>query len=106
MAELVAACVVHKLRPDAGLVGVFAIEKRPVSGPVRVRGLHAAVQASRNRRGGELQALFVDAKEDADYWEDELRRPLDAGWFGENLRVSGLGSRASMSPVPGSASGR
>ena len=45
MAELVAACVVHKLRPDAGLVGVFAIEKRPVSGPVRLRGLHAAVGA-------------------------------------------------------------
>ena len=105
MAELVAACVVHKLRPDAGLVGVFAIEKRPVSGSVRVRGLHAAVQVSRNRRGGELQALYVDAKEDADYWEDELRRPLDAGWFGENLRVSGLWSRVSGRDVSGARVG-
>ena len=31
--DLVAACVVHELRPDAGSVGVTAIDKRPVSGP-------------------------------------------------------------------------
>ena len=45
VAKLVAACVVHKLRPDAGLVGVFDIEKRPVSGPgprcLRCRGRRA-----------------------------------------------------------------
>ncbi|QWT23090.1 MOSC domain-containing protein [Subtercola sp. PAMC28395] len=92
MAELVAACVVHELRPDAGSVGVTAIDKRPVSGPVRVRklGLHADVQASRKHHGGELQALYVYAQEDAEYWQNELGRPLEAGWFGENLRVSGL----------------
>ena len=88
-------------------VGVTAIDKRPVSGPVRVckLGLHAAVQVSRKRHGGELQALCACAQEDADYWENELGHPLDAGWFEENLRVSGLGSRASTSPVSESARG-
>ena len=107
MAELVAACVVRELRPDAGSVGVSAIDKRPVSGPVSVSklGLHTAVQVSRNRRGGELQALYVDAQEDADYWENELRRPLDAGWFGENLWVSGLGSLVSGRDVSGARVG-
>ncbi|MEA9984687.1 MULTISPECIES: MOSC domain-containing protein [Subtercola] len=92
MAELLAACVVHQLIADAGSVGTTAIDKRPVEGPVRVRklGLHADVQASRNHHGGEAKALYVYAQEDADYWQRELNRPLAAGWFGENLRVSGV----------------
>ena len=92
MAELIAACVVHELRPDAGSVGVTAIDKSPVSRPVRMRklGLHADLQASHKHHGGELQALSVCAQEDADSWENELGCPPDAGWLGENLRVSGF----------------
>ncbi|UFS60677.1 MOSC domain-containing protein [Subtercola endophyticus] len=92
MAELLAACVVHALLPDPGAEGVTAIDKRPVLGPVKVRklGLYADVQASRKHHGGPEQALYVYAEEDAEYWQDELGRELPAGWFGENLRVSGL----------------
>nr|WP_188679572.1 MOSC domain-containing protein [Subtercola lobariae] len=92
MPELLATCVVHALLPDAGSVGVTAIDKRPVDGPVAVRklGLHADVQASRKHHGGPEQALYVYSQEDAEYWQGELGRSLPAGWFGENLRVSGL----------------
>ncbi|CAN5384371.1 hypothetical protein BH09ACT6_BH09ACT6_27680 [soil metagenome] len=92
MAELVAACVVHQLRADAGSVGVTAIDKRAVEGPVRVRkfGLHADVQASRKYHGGVDKALYAYAQEDADYWRSELGRTVEPGWFGENLRVSGV----------------
>ncbi|MEF2976151.1 MOSC domain-containing protein [Subtercola sp. YIM 133946] len=92
MPELLAACVVHALLPDAGSVGVTAIDKRPVDGPIRVQklGLHADVQASRKYHGGPDQALYVYSQEDAEYWQGELGRELPAGWFGENLRVTGI----------------
>ncbi|RFA13878.1 sulfurase [Subtercola boreus] len=92
MGVLVAACVVQGLRADAGSVGVTAIDKRAVDGPVKVRplGLHADVQASRKHHGGLDKALYVYSAEDAAYWESQLGRPLSPGWFGENLRVSGI----------------
>lgn len=79
MAALVAACVVHELRPDAGSVGVSAIDKRTVSGPMSVRGLHAAVHVSRNRRGGELQVFNDYGQNDAGYWENEVGPPARCG---------------------------
>ena len=36
MATLLAPCVVSALRPDAGTVGITAIDKRPVDGAVKV----------------------------------------------------------------------
>ncbi|TXN30656.1 MOSC domain-containing protein [Lacisediminihabitans profunda] len=90
--RLIAACVVHALLADAGSVGVTAIDKRPVGGPVRVRtlGLYGDVQASRKHHGGADKALYAYAQDDADFWAEELGRPLPAGWFGENLRVEGI----------------
>jgi MOSC domain-containing protein YiiM len=92
MGTLLAACVVHALLPDDGAVGTTAIDKRAVDGPVRVRrlGLYADVQADRKHHGGEEQAVYAYAQEDAVYWGSELDRPLDSGWFGENLRVEGV----------------
>ncbi len=92
MASVLAACVVHALRDDDGTVGTTAIDKRPVDGPVRVRriGLHADVQANRKDHGGEQQAVYAYAREDADFWAIELRRSLSPGWFGENLLVEGV----------------
>ena len=91
MPILLAACVVNALLPDRGN-GATAIDKRPVAGPVKVGryGLFADVQADRKHHGGLDQALYAYAQEDADYWQSELGRPLQAGWFGENLRVSGI----------------
>ena len=95
-ATVLAVCVVHQLRPDAGPVGTTAIDKRPVPGPVRVGayGVHADVQADRKNHGGLDQAVYAYSQEDADYWADELGRELPCGWFGENLRVDGMNVNA------------
>jgi len=92
MPTLLAACVVRQLRPDAGTVGVTAIDKQPVDGPVRVAslGLYADVQADRKHHGGPEKALYAYAQEDADWWAAELGREIPPGLFGENLRLAGL----------------
>ncbi|WP_457974054.1 MOSC domain-containing protein [Arthrobacter sp. D1-17] len=91
-ATLLAVCRVHQLLPDAGSVGVTAIDKRPVEGPVKVHklGLRGDIQASRIHHGGEDQALYAYSQREADYWTGELQRELPPGTFGENLRVSGI----------------
>ncbi len=96
MPSILAVCVVHTLRPDSGPVGVTAIDKRAVTGPVRVGplGLRADVQADRKHHGGADQAVYVYGQDDAAYWESELGRELPPGWFGENLRVEGLDPNA------------
>jgi MOSC domain-containing protein YiiM len=68
------------------------IDKRPVTGrvPVHRLGLDGDVQVNRRFHGGEGQALYAYAQEDADWWAAELDRDLPAGRFGENLRTSGL----------------
>lgn len=88
-----AVCVVHQLfSDDVGQVGVSAIDKRPVSGPVRVRtlGLHGDVQADRKHHGGPDKAVYAYAAEDAQWWAGQLGREIPAGSFGENLRLSGI----------------
>lgn len=92
MPRLLAVCVVHQLRPDAGTIGVTAIDKRAVDGPVRIGsyGVYADVQADRKHHGGLDKALYAYAQEDAEFWERELARPLVPGFFGENLRTEGL----------------
>ena len=92
MAEVTAICVVAALHPDPGSVGTTAIDKRPVSGPVRIGeyGAFADVQADRKHHGGPDKALYVYAQEDADSWAAELGRELAPGFFGENLRTVGI----------------
>ncbi|WP_336712209.1 MOSC domain-containing protein [Arthrobacter sp. USHLN218] len=89
---LLAVCRVHALKPDESKVGITAIDKRPVAGPVAVHelGLRADVQADRKNHGGELKALYAYAAEDAAQWAAELGRDIPAGLFGENLRTEGL----------------
>jgi len=81
-----------RLHPDAGTVGTTAIDKRPVEGEVKVGrlGLYADVQADRKHHGGETQAVYAYSDEDADWWAEQLGRPIPPGFFGENLRVAGL----------------
>jgi MOSC domain-containing protein YiiM len=92
MPRLVAVCAVRQLRPDAGSVGVTAIDKGPLDGPVRIGpyGVRADVQADRKHHGGLDKALYAYSEDDAAFWEAELGRELPPGWFGENLRVEGL----------------
>jgi MOSC domain-containing protein YiiM len=71
------------------------IDKRPVTGRVAVHelGLDGDVQVNRRHHGGEGQAVYAYAQEDADWWIAELGRELPPGRFGENLRTSGLDLR-------------
>ena len=68
------------------------IDKRPVAGRVAVSelGLDGDVQVNRKYHGGEGQAVYAYAQEDADWWAAELDRELPPGRFGENLRTAGL----------------
>lgn len=90
--HLEAVCVVHALKPDAGAVGITAIDKRPIQGPVKVRkmGLYADTQVDREHHGGHDQAVYAYAGDEAERWGAELGREIQPGLFGENLRVSGI----------------
>ncbi|MBF4613422.1 MOSC domain-containing protein [Curtobacterium sp. VKM Ac-1376] len=92
MSLVTAVCRVDRLLADSGVIGVTAIDKRPVQGSVRVRplGLRADVQANRKYHGGEDQAVYAYADEDAAYFAELLDREVPAGLFGENLRTSGI----------------
>jgi MOSC domain-containing protein YiiM len=74
-------------RPDR-----TGIDKRPVTGRIAVHplGLDGDVQVNRKYHGGEGQAVYAYAQEDADWWAAELGRDLPPGRFGENLRTTGL----------------
>jgi MOSC domain-containing protein YiiM len=74
------------------------IDKRPVTGRVAVHplGLDGDVQVNRRHHGGEGQAVYAYAQEDADFWVAELGRELPPGRFGENLRTSGLDLRNAL----------
>ncbi len=91
MGEVLAVCTVHALLPDRG-IGVTAIDKRAADRPLRVRalGLHGDVQADRQHHGGEDQAVYAYAQEDADWFAADLGRDVPPGLFGENLRTSGV----------------
>ncbi len=77
-----------------------AIDKRPVES-VEVRdpgpkhdGLGSGVVGDdigdRRHHGGRTQAVYAYAREDLDWWERELGRPLRDGMFGENLTTVGV----------------
>jgi MOSC domain-containing protein YiiM len=90
--SIVAVCVVHEIKRDAGIVGRTAIDKRPVDGPVQVGtlGLAGDTQCDTERHGGRDKALYVYAEADAQRWAAELGRPARPGMFGENFTVRAL----------------
>ncbi len=82
--------------PEPAQVGdhhvLTAIWKYPVSGRVPLRGVNLLGddQADRTVHGGRDKAVYAYAREDIDWWETELARPLGTAPFGENLTVRGL----------------
>src|ERR1022692_2140213 len=68
------------------------IDKRPAAGPVRVGRLGVAgdEQVDKENHGGYEQALYVYAREDLDWWVEQLGRELPDGMFGENITTAGL----------------
>lgn len=81
----------------AGL-GRTAIDKRPVAGPVRAHalGLGGDEIGDLVHHGGADQALYAYAREDLDWWETELGRPIRDGQFGENLTTVGIDVNAAL----------
>ncbi len=68
------------------------IWKKPVDGPVLVRGVNLAGddQADRSVHGGPDKAVYAYAVEDYAYWGEREVFPVHAGVFGDNLTVQGL----------------
>jgi MOSC domain-containing protein YiiM len=89
VAVVEAVCVVYEIID--GFYHPTAIDKRPVSGRVRVDEL--GPRGDRHvdsAHGGVDAAVYVYAAEDAAYFGDLLGRELPAGLVGENVRTHGL----------------
>ena len=76
----------------AGKLGRTAIDKRPVPGRVEVGrlGLDGDEQVDKPAHGGPEQAVYAYAREDLDWWVEQLGRELADGMFGENTTTAGL----------------
>src|SRR5215831_9028713 len=76
----------------AGKLRRTAIDKRPVPGPVGVGrlGLGGDEQVDKPAHGGPEQAVYAYAREDLDWWVEQLGRELASGVFGENITTAGL----------------
>ena len=81
-----------KVADWAGKLGRTAIDKRPVPGPVEVGtlGLGGDEQVDKPAHGGPEQAIYAYAREDLDWWVEQLGRELADGVFGENITTAGL----------------
>jgi MOSC domain-containing protein YiiM len=75
-----------------GRPGRTAIDKRPAAAPVPVRflGLDGDVCVDTENHGGAEQAVYAYAREDLDWWVEQLGRELPSGTFGENVTTAGL----------------
>src|SRR5690348_13975897 len=81
-------------------VGVTGIGKLPVDSAVlrapgpKHGGLGSGVEGDflgdTRHHGGDYQAVYAFAREQLDWWGDQLGRELPHGMFGENLTTSGL----------------
>src|SRR5512142_170258 len=93
MGTLTAVCRVHRMRPEpSNPDGLTAIDKRPVDGAVEVGplGLDGDRVCDPRHHGGEEQAVYAYADEDAAWWAAEVGWDIPPGLFGENLRTSGI----------------
>lgn len=77
--------------------GLSGIDKRPAPAPVPVvvpdagrSGLVGDSICDVESHGGPAQAVYAFAREDLDWWEDQLECALPNGAFGENLTTIGL----------------
>jgi MOSC domain-containing protein YiiM len=75
-----------------------AIDKRPVAGPVDLGplGFEGDTVADKENHGGLEQAVYAYAREDLDWWTEQLGRELRNGMFGENLTTAGIDVSAAL----------
>lgn len=76
----------------AGRIQRTAIDKRPSAGPLPIGrlGVQGDEQADTEHHGGVEQAVYAYAREDLDWWVEQLSLDLPDGTFGENLTTAGL----------------
>ena len=81
-----------------GSEGRTGIDKRPVSGEIRFEneGVFGDSVIDRNHHGGYDQAVYAYAREDSDWWQQEIGRELNNGAFGENLTTEGIDVNESL----------
>lgn len=74
------------------VLGRSAIDKRPLSGPVRSTplGLIGDEVGDVKHHGGPDQAVYAYAREELDWWSAELGEEIRDGEFAENLTTLGL----------------
>jgi MOSC domain-containing protein YiiM len=98
---------VARPNPAKRFGGLTGIDKLPVDHAVEVRapgpkrtGLHSGVVGDpigdTKHHGGDDQAVYAYSREDYDWWQASLDRPLDPGTFGENLTTVGLDLNATQ----------
>ncbi len=77
----------------ASSVGVTGIDKRPVDiARVAPAGLVGDTISDTEHHGGPDQAVYIYSRDDYDFWQADLGRPLQAGAFGENITIAGISS--------------
>ena len=86
------AADLHRGDPWTGSNPETGIDKRSVNARVRLFDDHVDGDRviDRKHHGGEFKAVYAYAREDAEWWEARIGRPLAYGAFGENLTTSGL----------------
>lgn len=73
-------------------IGRTSIAKTTLSGPVAVHSLGVAGDqvSDTKHHGGITMAVYAFAREDLDWWSEQLGQPIADGQFGENLTTSGI----------------
>ena len=91
------ASIVHE-GPWTGSEGRTGIDKRPVDRAIRFEndGVVGDVVVDRKHHGGYDKAVYAYAREDADWWEQEIGRAIANGAFGENLTTQGIDVNAAL----------
>ena len=66
--------------------------KEPVEGPVMAleSGLEGDAIGDRRVHGGTEKAVYAYSRNDVDWWQAELGRELEEGFFGQNLTLEGM----------------
>ena len=81
-----------------GSEGRTGIDKRPVDRAIRFEndGVAGDVVVDRKHHGGYDKAVYAYAREDADWWEQEIGKSIANGAFGENLTTQGIDVNAAL----------
>jgi MOSC domain-containing protein YiiM len=81
-----------------GSEGRTGIDKRPVDRAIRFEndGVVGDVVVDRKHHGGYDKAVYTYAREDAEWWEQEIGRAIANGAFGENLTTQGIDVNAAL----------